>query len=40
MLVLGSLNWAVEWWTPSLGSIDAVVDNAKSLIRQGLTDGA
>jgi AcrR family transcriptional regulator len=40
MLVLGSLNWAVEWWTPSLGSIDAVVENAKSLIRQGLSDSA
>ncbi|MEB3020870.1 TetR/AcrR family transcriptional regulator [[Mycobacterium] crassicus] len=40
MLVLGALNWAVEWWTPSLGSIESVVVNAKSLIRQGLTDDA
>ncbi|MEO6793306.1 MAG: TetR/AcrR family transcriptional regulator [Mycobacterium sp.] len=39
MLVLGALNWAVEWWTPSLGSIESVVVNAKSLIRQGLTNG-
>lgn len=38
MLVLGALNWAVEWWTPSLGSIESVVVNAKSLISQGLTD--
>jgi AcrR family transcriptional regulator len=40
MLVLGALNWAVEWWKPSLGSVEAVVENAKSLIRQGLTDSA
>lgn len=40
MLVLGALNWAVEWWIPGRGSIESVVENAKSLIRQGLTDSA
>ncbi|OBK84429.1 TetR family transcriptional regulator [Mycolicibacter sinensis] len=38
MLVLGALNWAVEWWAPSVGSVESVVGNAKSLIRQGLTN--
>ncbi|MEA2768752.1 MAG: hypothetical protein QOD93_1714 [Acetobacteraceae bacterium] len=38
MLVLGALNWAVEWWNPRRGSINAVVANAQSLIRHGLAD--
>lgn len=38
MLVLGALNWAVEWWDPRRGSIDAVVANAQCLIRDGLRD--
>ncbi|GAB4943707.1 TetR/AcrR family transcriptional regulator [Mycobacterium avium subsp. hominissuis] len=37
LLVLGSLNWAAEWWNPRRGSIDAVVANAQLLIRQGLS---
>jgi AcrR family transcriptional regulator len=40
MLVLGALNWAVEWWDPRLGSIEAVVANAQSIIRHGLSDSA
>lgn len=36
MLVLGALNWAVEWWNPRRGSIEAVVQNAQSIIRHGL----
>ena len=36
MLVLGALNWAVEWWDPRKGSIEAVVANAQSIIRHGL----
>lgn len=36
MLVLGALNWAVEWWHPRRGSIEAVVANAQSVIRHGL----
>ncbi|CAM3078375.1 TetR/AcrR family transcriptional regulator [Mycobacterium intermedium] len=38
MLVLGALNWAVEWWSPRRGSIEAVVANAQALIRHGLAD--
>ena len=36
MLVLGALNWAVEWWSPR-GSLEAVVANAQSFIRHGIT---
>jgi TetR/AcrR family transcriptional regulator, cholesterol catabolism regulator len=38
MMVLGSLNWAVEWWNPRRGSIESVVANAQSIIRHGLTE--
>jgi AcrR family transcriptional regulator len=40
MLVLGALNWAVEWWDPRRGSIEAVVANAQCLIRHGLSTGS
>ncbi len=40
MLVLGALNWAVEWWNPRRGSIEAVVQNAQSVIRHGLAEEA
>lgn len=36
MLVLGALNWTVEWWDPRRGSVDAVVANAQSLVLHGL----
>jgi TetR/AcrR family transcriptional regulator, cholesterol catabolism regulator len=36
MLVLGGLNWAVEWWDPRRGSLDTVVANAKSFVQHGL----
>jgi TetR/AcrR family transcriptional regulator, cholesterol catabolism regulator len=36
MLVLGALNWAVEWWNPRRGSVDAVVASAQSFIRHGI----
>ena len=36
MLILGTLNWAVEWWTPRRGSLEAVVANAQSFIRHGI----
>lgn len=36
MLVLGALNWAVEWWDPRRGSLEAVVANAQSFVRHGL----
>ncbi|MEE6176090.1 TetR/AcrR family transcriptional regulator [Mycobacterium sp. 050134] len=38
MLVLGALNWAVEWWNPRRGSVEAVVRNAQSIIRHGLAE--
>ncbi|WP_328353191.1 TetR/AcrR family transcriptional regulator [Mycobacterium sp. NBC_00419] len=37
MLVLGALNWTVEWWDSRRGSVDAVVANAQSLVRHGLS---
>ena len=40
MLILGALNWAVEWWNPRRGSVEAVVSNAQSIIRHGLVDDA
>jgi len=36
MLVLGALNWAVEWWDPRRGALEAVVANAQSFIRHGI----
>ena len=36
MLVLGALNWAVEWWDPRRGSLESVVANAQSFVRHGL----
>nr|WP_238304786.1 MULTISPECIES: TetR/AcrR family transcriptional regulator [Mycobacterium] len=38
MLVLGALNWAVEWWDPRRGSLDIVVANAQSFVRHGLSE--
>ena len=38
MLVLGALNWAVEWWDPRRGSLEAVVANAQSFVRYGLAE--
>lgn len=37
MLVLGSLSWAVEWWTPKRGSLQQVVENAQSFVRHALS---
>jgi AcrR family transcriptional regulator len=39
LLIIGSLNWATEWWTPKRGSLDSVVATAKSIVRQGIADG-
>lgn len=33
MLVLGSLNWAVEWWNPERGTVDKIVREAQSFVR-------
>jgi TetR/AcrR family transcriptional regulator, cholesterol catabolism regulator len=38
MLVLGALNWAVEWWDPRRGHLDTVVANAQSFVRHGLAE--
>jgi hypothetical protein len=35
MLVIGALNWAVEWWTADR-PVDQLVENARSLVRSGL----
>jgi AcrR family transcriptional regulator len=35
-LVMGALNWAAEWWNPRRGSVDAIVANARLLVRNGL----
>lgn len=37
MLVLGALNWAVEWFDPKVGSVDNLVKEAQRLIRFALT---
>jgi AcrR family transcriptional regulator len=36
MLVLGALNWAVEWWNPRRGALTTLVQTAQSLVRHGL----
>jgi len=36
MLLLGALNWTSEWWDPTRGSIESLVENAKAFIRRGL----
>ncbi|MBJ8345190.1 TetR/AcrR family transcriptional regulator [Antrihabitans sp. YC2-6] len=36
MLVIGSLNWAAEWWTPRTSKIDNVVEQARQLISNGI----
>jgi TetR/AcrR family transcriptional regulator, cholesterol catabolism regulator len=36
MLILGALNWAVEWWSPRRGPLEEVVANAQSFIRHGI----
>jgi AcrR family transcriptional regulator len=36
MMVLGTLNWAAEWWNPRRGSLEVVVRTAQSLVRHGL----
>jgi TetR/AcrR family transcriptional regulator, cholesterol catabolism regulator len=37
MLVFGALNWTVEWWDPRRGSVEAVVANAQTMIRHGIS---
>lgn len=37
MLILGALNWTVEWWDPRRSSVEAVIANAQSIIKHGIT---
>ncbi|MGW5514371.1 TetR/AcrR family transcriptional regulator [Nocardia africana] len=36
MLVIGALNWTVEWWNPDHGSLDNLVGTAQSIIRSSV----
>jgi TetR/AcrR family transcriptional regulator, cholesterol catabolism regulator len=36
MIVIGALNWTVEWWDPAEGSLDRVIATAQALIESGL----
>lgn len=36
MLVIGALNWTVEWWRPEQGPIEGVITTAQHIIRNGL----
>jgi AcrR family transcriptional regulator len=37
MLVLGSLNWTAEWWSPKRGKVDLIVANARSFIQHAIS---
>jgi TetR/AcrR family transcriptional regulator, cholesterol catabolism regulator len=37
LLALGALNWTAEWWDPRRASVEAIVKNAQSLVRHGLS---
>lgn len=37
LLVLGALNWAAEWRNPRRDTVDSIVANAQSLVRNGLS---
>lgn len=36
-LILGALNWAVEWWDPRRSSVEILVDNAQLFVRHSLS---
>ena len=36
MLVMGTVNWAAEWWRPGRVSVDRVVSNAQDYVRSAL----
>ncbi|MUL67872.1 TetR family transcriptional regulator [Mycobacterium sp. CBMA 234] len=36
-LILGALNWTAEWWDPRFSSVDAMVANAQTFVRHGLS---
>ncbi|MGM7671674.1 TetR/AcrR family transcriptional regulator [Microbacterium sp. A93] len=35
LLLLGSMNWAVEWWNPRTRSLDDLVRGAQDMVRYG-----
>jgi len=35
LLLLGSMNWAVEWWNPRTRSLDELVRSTQDLVRHG-----
>jgi AcrR family transcriptional regulator len=37
MLVMGTINWTAEWWTPGRATIDRVVTNAKSFVLSAIS---
>ena len=37
LLVVGALNWSVEWFDPRRSSVDTIVSNAQVLVRHGLS---
>jgi TetR/AcrR family transcriptional regulator, cholesterol catabolism regulator len=37
LLVMGTLNWAAEWWDSRRDSVDAIVANAQILVHGGLS---
>lgn len=36
LLIMGALNWALEWWHPEHGPLTEVIKTAQSLVRHGL----
>ena len=36
LLILGALNWVVEWWTPERASLDEVIGTALTMTRAAL----
>ncbi len=36
MLVMGTINWAAEWWEPRRATIDRVVENTQAYVRSAL----
>lgn len=36
MLIIGTLNWAPEWWNPRRGSLESLISTAEALITGGL----
>jgi AcrR family transcriptional regulator len=37
LLVVGALNWSVEWFDPRRSSVDTIVSNARVIVRNGLS---